>query len=97
MKEIKVEIVPPTKGEIMRMIERKRREDLIRLQAFIRKQLKRREVKNMRTFWVVSFGLAPEIISVPMPWITRQHLPKSAVGPFWSYREALSMLYFWAK
>ena len=47
----------------------------------------------MRTWWIVKdhFGLT----TWPSDSFTR--LPKEAVGPYWSYKDAMAMLYFWSK
>jgi len=53
----------------------------------------------MRTWWIVKTlrGRGQDITSTPGPWVKQGHLPTSAIGPFWTYKEAMEVLHVWTK
>ena len=53
----------------------------------------------MRTWWLYKthdWGI--EVYTVPGGWagVAYEAVPISAIGPFWTYREAMEMMYRWS-
>ena len=46
----------------------------------------------METWWIAKGSYGPGIFKHLPDWVR-----KSAVGPYWSYKDALDVLYFWRK
>lgn len=46
----------------------------------------------MRTWYIIKFDGSPIIVEGAPYWIL-----DSAIGPFWSYKEAMEVLHVWTK
>jgi len=50
----------------------------------------------MRTWWIVIWIIGGlETVSVPPGRIALQMMKERAIGPFWTYREAMEMMHRW--
>jgi len=48
----------------------------------------------MRTWWIIRIRNVPVILS---DIYKEQGEQKSAIGPYWTYKEAMGMLFRWSK
>jgi len=53
----------------------------------------------MRTWWIVRAKQGLEIVTTHPGWekLAWWVAPKSAIGPFWSYKEAMHVLCVWSR
>jgi len=53
----------------------------------------------MRTWWIAKLTGSINIVMLPAGCLAQfytKHAYKTAIGPYWSYREAMAVLYRWS-